>query len=161
MTIGLNVTFESIKFEPSEPVDITEESVDVVDMDDGSGGEEISGDTEPLRRNRFLENMITDTGARYSDLDNLCIFFDEKTSTMGKKCLLNLGKIDIDIVVDEVLTENFCDQEGRLVCLICYKIMGQNEFQVGLSLYVRIFISGLDLFYIDNIDLYKDFCIFL
>ena len=133
VTLGLNISFESIKSEPGEPVDIIEESVDVVDMEDGSDGEERSGDTETLRKTRFLENMITDTGARYSDLDNLCIFFDEKTSTMGKKCLLNLGKIDIDIVVDEVLTENFCDQEGRLVCLICYKIMGQNEFQVGLS----------------------------
>ena len=158
MKPGLNISVKSVKYEPGdpgepdnngksgdteepselsdaaqepvEPLEVEDEQDEEEDDDDENKTEEILHEAETFRRNRFLENMQTDTGARYSDLDNLCIFFDEKTSTMGKKCLLNLGKIDIDIVVDEVLTENFCDQEGRLVCLICYKIMGQNEFQV-------------------------------
>jgi hypothetical protein len=31
-----------------------------------------------------------------------------------KKCLLKLSEVNLDTVTDEVLTENFCDQDGRL-----------------------------------------------
>jgi hypothetical protein len=31
-----------------------------------------------------------------------------------KTCLLKLSDISIDAVTDDVLTENFCDQDGRL-----------------------------------------------
>ena len=71
-----------------------------------------------------------DTSAKYSDLDNLCLFFDDTSSVLAKKCLLNLAKVDIGLVGDDVLTDNFCDQEGRLVCLVCYKIMSPSDFQV-------------------------------
>jgi len=82
------------------------------------------------RTTSILETFISEPStASYSDLDNLCIFFDERSSVLGKKCLLNLNKVDINIVADEILTENFCDQEGRLVCLVCYKIMAPTEFQ--------------------------------
>jgi hypothetical protein len=31
-----------------------------------------------------------------------------------KKCLLKLSEVNLETVTDEVLTENFCDQDGRL-----------------------------------------------
>ena len=40
---------------------------------------------------------------------------------------LTLAQINIDSLTDEVLGDNFCDQEGRLVCLVCYKLLGPAE----------------------------------
>ena len=34
---------------------------------------------------------------------------------------------ELDQVTDEVLTDNFSDHEGRLVCLVCYKLHGPLE----------------------------------
>ena len=32
--------------------------------------------------------------------------------------------MEVDSVTDEVLSDNYSDQEGRLVCLVCYKLHG-------------------------------------
>ena len=134
-SLGLDIPLETIKLQyslvPEEPEDETillekPEEFEESELKEDGRPEQM----EQARRTRFLDNIMCDNNARYSDLDNLCIFFDETSAVMDKKCLLNLGKVDIDIVGDEVLTENFCDQEGRLVCLVCYKIMGPSEFQV-------------------------------
>ena len=44
-----------------------------------------------------------------------------------KQCTLNLSVVDLDQVTDEVLSDNYSDQEGRLVCLVCYKLHGPLE----------------------------------
>ena len=50
----------------------------------------------------------------------------EKTSS--KSCvIMNLTQIDIDNVTDEVISDNFSDQEQRLVCFVCYRLMGCEE----------------------------------
>ncbi|TRY74503.1 hypothetical protein TCAL_01664 [Tigriopus californicus] len=38
-----------------------------------------------------------------------------------------LSDVDIDSLSEEILNENFADQNARLVCLICYKIFGSQE----------------------------------
>ena len=67
----------------------------------------------------------------YMDFSGLSLFLDDRqpvlTSTTtansnggsrhplaDKKSLLKLSEISIDSVTDDVLTENFCDQDGRL-----------------------------------------------
>ena len=35
----------------------------------------------------------------------------------------SLGRVDIDSVTDDVIVKNFSDQESRLVCLVCYKLL--------------------------------------
>ena len=87
---------------------------------------------QDFKGTRFIDNLIVDPSGKYSDLDNLCILLENNpAAAVDRKCLLNLGKVEIDVIGDEVLTQNFCDQEGRLVCLVCYKIMGPSEFQVN------------------------------
>lgn len=46
----------------------------------------------------------------------------------SSKCLFTLSSVDLEKVTDDVLTENFSDQLGRLVCLVCYKILGPSDF---------------------------------
>ena len=58
----------------------------------------------------------------------LGIGFSDTESDLDKKCLLNLASVDLDKVTDDILTENFSDQVGRLVCLVCYKILGPSDF---------------------------------
>ena len=47
--------------------------------------------------------------------------------------------IDFDEVIDakdmneDIIKKNFCDQDGRLVCLICYKIFNKNSFELFKS----------------------------
>ena len=47
--------------------------------------------------------------------------------TKQQQCTLNLAVVDLDQVTDEVLSDNYSDQEGRLVCLVCYKLHGPLE----------------------------------
>jgi len=63
-------------------------------------------------------------------LDNAEKSLDAVLVAKNQHCFVNLSKLDLDNVTDEVLSANFSDQEGRLVCLICYKIMGNGEFQL-------------------------------
>jgi len=59
---------------------------------------------------------------------SLGIGFGEAEVDLDKKCLLNLAAVDLEKVTDDILTENFSDQVGRLVCLVCYKILGPSDF---------------------------------
>ena len=36
--------------------------------------------------------------------------------------------MDISSISDRTILENFSDQEARLVCLVCYKIFGPEEY---------------------------------
>ena len=52
------------------------------------------------------------------------------TTTEEKNCrksILCLTQIDVDEVTDDILSDNFSDQDGRLVCLVCYKLLGSTE----------------------------------
>ena len=40
----------------------------------------------------------------------------------------NLALANLDHLTDAVLRENFSDQEGRLVCLVCYQILPAGDF---------------------------------
>ena len=42
--------------------------------------------------------------------------------------LSNLAMANLDHLTDTVLRENFSDQEGRLVCLVCYQILPAGDF---------------------------------
>ena len=44
------------------------------------------------------------------------------------KSLSNLALAKLDHLTDTVLRENFSDQEGRLVCLVCYQILPAGDF---------------------------------
>ena len=44
------------------------------------------------------------------------------------KSLSNLAVSNLDNLTDTVLRENFSDQEGRLVCLVCYQILPAGDF---------------------------------
>ena len=44
------------------------------------------------------------------------------------KSLSNLAVSKLDNLTDTVLRENFSDQEGRLVCLVCYQILPAGDF---------------------------------
>ena len=44
------------------------------------------------------------------------------------KSLSNLAVANLDHLTDTVLRENFSDQEGRLVCLVCYQILPAGDF---------------------------------
>ena len=52
---------------------------------------------------------------------------DTKEETKSKLSSLTLAQINIDSLTDEVLGDNFSDQEGRLVCLVCYKLLGTTQ----------------------------------
>ena len=39
-----------------------------------------------------------------------------------------LSDVDISSISDRTILENFSDQEARLVCLVCYKIFGPEEY---------------------------------
>ena len=54
----------------------------------------------------FLDNESTNTAHTNSS--------SSSNNFSDKKCLLKLAEISIDTVTDDVLTENFCDQDGRL-----------------------------------------------
>ena len=54
----------------------------------------------------FLDNESTNTAHTNSSSGS--------NNFPDKKCLLKLAEISIDTVTDDVLTENFCDQDGRL-----------------------------------------------
>jgi hypothetical protein len=87
------------------------------------------------RRSRVVVNpepgVATGNGL-YTELSGLALFLDERSavapSSSGnnalpdKKCLLKLSEISIDTVTDDVLTENFCDQEGRLGKLVSHTV---------------------------------------
>ena len=45
------------------------------------------------------------------------------TTTSVKTVEQSLGRVDIDSVTDDVIVKNFSDQESRLVCLVCYKLL--------------------------------------
>ena len=45
-----------------------------------------------------------------------------------KKTMSNLAMANLDHLTDTVLRENFSDQEGRLVCLVCYQIITAGDF---------------------------------
>ena len=51
----------------------------------------------------------------------------EETKGSSKTSALTLAQINIDSLTDEVLGDNFCDQEGRLVCLVCYRLHGPTD----------------------------------
>jgi len=51
----------------------------------------------------------------------------EETNKNTRLSLINLTQIDIEGITDEVLSNNFSDQEGRLVCLVCYRLHGAQE----------------------------------
>ena len=42
--------------------------------------------------------------------------------------LSNLAMANLNHLTDTVLRENFSDQEGRLVCLVCYQILPAGDF---------------------------------
>ena len=44
------------------------------------------------------------------------------------RTLSNLALANLDNLTDTVLRENFSDQEGRLVCLVCYQILPAGDF---------------------------------
>ena len=52
---------------------------------------------------------------------------EAKEDTKSKLSSLTLAQINIDSLTDEVLEDNFSDQEGRLVCLVCYKLLGTTQ----------------------------------
>ena len=45
-----------------------------------------------------------------------------------KGTVSSLGMANLDNVTDTVLRENFSDQEGRLVCLVCFQILPAGDF---------------------------------
>ena len=46
---------------------------------------------------------------------------------------MNLAVVELDNVTDEVLSDNYSDQEGRLVCLVCYKLHGPLDHKLVRS----------------------------
>jgi len=158
-TLGLDVLLflpasrpASMAPDDTEPEEI---SIDIGDDDPATDADvqhTILADTssaQDFKGTRFIDNLIVDPSGKYSDLDNLCILLENNpAAAVDRKCLLNLGKVEIDVIGDEVLTQNFCDQEGRLVCLVCYKIMGPSEFQA-----YREHLKGHDLRQLEKISI--------
>jgi len=67
-----------------------------------------------------------------TDIEELCTVLLDNNSVLptdSSKSVVNLSRVDIDTIGDDVLSENFCDQVGRLVCLVCYKIMPSNAYK--------------------------------
>ena len=54
---------------------------------------------------------------------------EPQTIAGGEKgTVSSLGMANLDNVTDTVLRENFSDQEGRLVCLVCFQILPAGDF---------------------------------
>ena len=108
----------------------------------------------------LLDNLMLaeSGGVRCPDLESLCVLLDDDddddekadppAAAAANKQQLSLDKVQIDLVDDDVLAQNFCDQDGRLVCLVCYKILGPNEFKVRRFICLKrifFFIKGSKL----------------
>jgi len=76
-----------------------------------------------------MDNCTNMLNSSDSEEVNQYLGFGDSDTDLDKKCLLNLAVVDLEKVTDDVLTENFSDQVGRLVCLVCYKILGPSDFK--------------------------------
>jgi len=63
-----------------------------------------------------VEAAVVEVGSNFSEAD------------LEKKSISDLAAVDLFSLTDEVLGENFSDQEGRLVCLVCYKLLPPGQF---------------------------------
>eukprot|EP00092_Neocalanus_flemingeri_P029795 GFUD01032349.1.p1 GENE.GFUD01032349.1~~GFUD01032349.1.p1 ORF type:complete len:823 (+),score=166.44 GFUD01032349.1:67-2535(+) len=97
--------------------DVEGESNDKVEMIDVNGKEPVN-----------LENCKNVLNNSEELSQCLGMGFGDSDADLDKKCLLNLAAVDLEKVTDDILTENFSDQVGRLVCLVCYKILGPSDF---------------------------------
>jgi len=92
--------------------------------------------TKPPRRSRIVINpergsKSNSNSSIYNDFSSISLFLDDRQTALSeslpptngtsnssalpdRNCLLKLSDISIDTVTDDVLTENFCDQDGRL-----------------------------------------------
>jgi len=85
---------------------------------------------DELPNNEVVKMQSTATPLNPSEDMPLCpeMRISDSESDLEQKCLLNLAAVDLNKVTDDILTENFSDQVGRLVCLVCYKILGSSDF---------------------------------
>jgi hypothetical protein len=118
-----------------------------------SSAAKAAGRARPPRRSRVVINpergrksdssINNSSGSIDNGFSGLSLFLDERPAALSetlpttngnsnssavpeKTCLLKLSDICIDAVTDDVLTENFCDQDGRLgnrfYWYFCYKL---------------------------------------
>ncbi len=131
-TIGVDADAIT-SYRPASPVPAVDSDRSV-----NSSAAKAAGRARPPRRSRVVINPERGrkVDSNSSSIDNgfsgLSLFLDERPAALSetlpntngnsssssalpeKTCLLKLSDISIDAVTDDVLTENFCDQDGRL-----------------------------------------------
>ena len=81
-------------------------------------------DNESLASIDNVDSVVTDFGPHSSlDDDEDSVVFSRQ-SPDEERNFSYLSEFDLESLDDQILTANFSDQEGRLVCLVCYKIFG-------------------------------------
>jgi hypothetical protein len=136
-TIGVDADAIT-RYRPASPVPPVHAAGDC-ERSANSSAAKAAGRARPPRRSRVVINpergRKTDisSGSIDNGFSGLSLFLDERPAALSetlpttngnssssnsalpeKTCLLKLSDISIDAVTDDVLTENFCDQDGRL-----------------------------------------------
>ena len=87
-------------------------------------GSEANENISTKDKNRILNIENTDE-LLYDEEDNEII----PTIDIGTQTSFYLSEVDPLTLEDDVILANFCDQDERLVCLVCYKIFSSNNEQ--------------------------------
>jgi hypothetical protein len=136
-TIGVDADAIT-SYRPASPVPAVHAAGDVNERSVNSSAAKAAGRARPPRRSRVVINpergrkTDSSSGSIDNGFSGLSLFLDERPAALSetlpttngnsssssalpeKTCLLKLSDISIDAVTDDVLTENFCDQDGRL-----------------------------------------------
>jgi hypothetical protein len=146
-TIGVDADAIT-SYRPASPVPTVHSAGDG-ERSVNSSAAKAAGRARPPRRSRVVINpergrkTDSSSGSIDNGFSGLSLFLDERPAALSetlpttngnsnssavpeKTCLLKLSDISIDAVTDDVLTENFCDQDGRLgkrfYWYFCYKL---------------------------------------